>query len=135
MVCTKIADRDPLYKDVHTWTHFMHFDVLTISVQSLSPEYLWYCWKHSVAIQMAHLQPGINGIIPIFVSDLSQPLGDRSRSDFDIYNRITDPMDLYSIQSTPPVEGYQEAMNLAAVDQEDQEGGNGDEAQYEPMDI
>lgn len=59
----------------------------------------------------------------------------RSRSDFDIYNRITDPMDLYSIQSTPPVEGYQEAMNLAAVDQEDQEGGNGDEAQYEPMDI
>ncbi|CDW97273.1 hypothetical protein [Sporisorium scitamineum] len=76
-VCTEIATRDPLYQDVHAWTHFTHFDVLAVSVQSLSPEFLWYCWKRGVAIQMAHLQPGIDGIIPVFVGDLSRPLGER----------------------------------------------------------
>ncbi|CDR88979.1 uncharacterized protein SPSC_06351 [Sporisorium scitamineum] len=75
-VCDQVRVRHPTYSNVHAWTHFTHFDQLKIMVQELSPEYLWYCWKRGVAIQMAHGQHGIDGIIPVFVGDLSQPLGD-----------------------------------------------------------
>ncbi|SNX86124.1 uncharacterized protein MEPE_04833 [Melanopsichium pennsylvanicum] len=52
-----------------------HFDILDIKVQTISPKYLWYCWKHGVAIQMSHAQHGIDSIIPVFVGNLHQGLG------------------------------------------------------------
>ncbi|CDR99985.1 hypothetical protein [Sporisorium scitamineum] len=79
-VCDQLRDRHPTYSgndDVHAWTHFTHFDHLKVQVKEISPEFLWYCWKRGVAIQTEHKQPGIDGIIPVFVGDLSQSLGDR----------------------------------------------------------
>lgn len=58
---------------VRAWTHFTHFDILNTKVDCLSPKYLWYCWKRGVAIQIAHPQHGIDGIIPVFVGDLEHP--------------------------------------------------------------
>ena len=71
-ICRQVRDRSPVQADVRAWTHYTHFDLLEIKVQELSPEYLWYCWKRGVAIQMTHPQHGIDGIIPVFVGDLKQ---------------------------------------------------------------
>lgn len=57
---------------VQAWTHYMHFDLLPDNLSKISPEYLWYCWKCGVALQMKHSQYGINGIIPVFVGNLDQ---------------------------------------------------------------
>ncbi|SPO28786.1 uncharacterized protein UTRI_04664 [Ustilago trichophora] len=59
-------------EDVGAWLNFTHFDTLPHGISCISPDYLWYCWKRGVAIQMAHGQPGVDGIIPIFVGRLSQ---------------------------------------------------------------
>ncbi|SPO30554.1 uncharacterized protein UTRI_06484 [Ustilago trichophora] len=59
-------------EDVGAWLNFTHFDTLPHGIRCISPDYLWYCWKRGVAIQMAHGQPGVDGIIPIFVGRLSQ---------------------------------------------------------------
>ncbi|SPO29087.1 related to conserved hypothetical Ustilaginaceae-specific protein [Ustilago trichophora] len=58
---------------VQAWTHFTHFDVIPYPFSEITPEYLWYCWKRGVALQMAHKQHGIDGIIPVFVGDLDAP--------------------------------------------------------------
>ncbi|KAJ1042603.1 hypothetical protein NDA10_001919 [Ustilago hordei] len=55
------------------WTNFMHFDVLPEHITEISPEYLWYCWKHGVGLQMAHSQHGIDGILPVFMGNLDRP--------------------------------------------------------------
>lgn len=55
------------------WINFTHFDVLPEEVEEVTPEYLWYCWKRGVALQMSHRQPGIDGIIPVFMGDLNKP--------------------------------------------------------------
>ena len=55
------------------WVNFTHFDMLTNTISEVSPEYLWYCWKRGVGLQMAHSQPGIDGIIPVFIGDLDEP--------------------------------------------------------------
>ncbi|KAI3487437.1 hypothetical protein L1887_48626 [Cichorium endivia] len=68
---------------VQAWMHYTHFDVLPITVSQISPDYLWYCWKRGVALQMAHAQTGIDGIIPVFVGDLEQHLGSPSDADAD----------------------------------------------------
>lgn len=57
---------------VQAWTHYTHFDLLPDNLSEISPEYLWYCWKRGVALQMKHSQYGIDGIIPVFVGDLDQ---------------------------------------------------------------
>lgn len=57
---------------VDAYVNFTHFDVLPVSVPSVSCDYLWYCWKRGVAIQMADGQPGVDGIIPVFVGDLQR---------------------------------------------------------------
>lgn len=75
-VCQKVRERQSSHTNVNVWTRFTHFDHLKVTVSEISPEYLWYCWKRGVAIQMPHIQYGIDGIIPVFVGDLSQPLGD-----------------------------------------------------------
>lgn len=72
-VCSRVRDGSPADADVQAWTHFTHFDILEVKVQHISPSYLWYCWKRGVAIQMAHPQHGIDGIIPVFVGDIHQP--------------------------------------------------------------
>ncbi|SPO31357.1 uncharacterized protein UTRI_06487 [Ustilago trichophora] len=59
-------------EDVAAWLNFTHFDTLPHGISCISPDYLWYCWKRGVAIQMAHGQPGVDGIIPVFVGQLSQ---------------------------------------------------------------
>ena len=58
---------------VQAWTHFTHFDILETKVEEISSEYLWYCWKRGVGIQLSHPQHGIDGIIPVFVGDLDRP--------------------------------------------------------------
>ncbi|SNX83464.1 uncharacterized protein MEPE_02171 [Melanopsichium pennsylvanicum] len=58
-------------EDVQAWLNFSHFDELPEVIADISPDYLWYCWKRGVAIQMAHKQPGVDGIIPVFVGQLS----------------------------------------------------------------
>ncbi|KAJ1593532.1 hypothetical protein NDA15_005204 [Ustilago hordei] len=55
------------------WTNFTHFDVLPEHITEISPEYLWYCWKHGVGLQMAHSQHGIDGILPVFMGNLDRP--------------------------------------------------------------
>ncbi|KAJ1596786.1 hypothetical protein NDA14_007057 [Ustilago hordei] len=55
------------------WTNFTHFDVLPKHITEISPEYLWYCWKRGVGLQMAHSQHGIDGILPIFMGNLDRP--------------------------------------------------------------
>ncbi|SPO30552.1 uncharacterized protein UTRI_06482 [Ustilago trichophora] len=74
-VCQLVCQRWPSMTNtnVRAWVHFTHFDILDVKLGQLSPEYLWYCWKRGVAIQMAHPQHGIDGIIPVFVGDLEQP--------------------------------------------------------------
>ncbi|KAJ1040753.1 hypothetical protein NDA10_000601 [Ustilago hordei] len=55
------------------WTNFTHFDVLPEHITEISPEYLWYCWKRGVGLQMAHSQHGIDGILPVFMGNLDRP--------------------------------------------------------------
>ncbi|SNX85639.1 uncharacterized protein MEPE_04348 [Melanopsichium pennsylvanicum] len=55
------------------WVNYTHFDVLPNEITEITAEYLWYCWKRGVALQMAHLQGGIDGIIPVFVGSLQEP--------------------------------------------------------------
>lgn len=55
------------------WINFTHFDVLPDPISQITPEYLWYCWKRGVALQMAHGQHGIDGIVPVFLGRLDQP--------------------------------------------------------------
>ncbi|SOV08629.1 uncharacterized protein UDID_17676 [Ustilago sp. UG-2017a] len=63
-----ISHDDP----VKAWVNFTHFDALPEGIRVISPDYLWYCWKRGVALQMAHGQAGVDGIIPVFVGGLSQ---------------------------------------------------------------
>ena len=60
---------------VQAWTHFTHFDRLPESISEITPEFLWGCWKRGAALQMATSQEGVDGIIPVFVGDLSKPFG------------------------------------------------------------
>ncbi|SPO31506.1 uncharacterized protein UTRI_06636 [Ustilago trichophora] len=69
---TKTHDTSNDDEDVAAWLNFTHFDTLPHGISCISPNYLWYCWKRGVAIQMAHGQPGVDGIIPVFVGRLSQ---------------------------------------------------------------
>ncbi|SPC62852.1 related to conserved hypothetical Ustilaginaceae-specific protein [Ustilago sp. UG-2017b] len=55
------------------WTNFTHFDALPEHITEISPEYLWYCWKRGVGLQMAHSQHGIDGILPVFMGNLDRP--------------------------------------------------------------
>ncbi|SPO26591.1 related to conserved hypothetical Ustilaginaceae-specific protein [Ustilago trichophora] len=55
------------------WTNFTHIDVLPEQITEISPEYLWYCWKRGVGLQMAHSQHGIDGILPVFMGNLDRP--------------------------------------------------------------
>ena len=81
-VCNTVRDRlaghttsscgAPVNDDVGAWLHFTHFDALPEGISCISPDYLWYCWKRGVALQMAHGQAGVDGIIPVFVGKLSQ---------------------------------------------------------------
>lgn len=76
-VCSHVATTAARHEvNVEAWTHFTHFDILETRIEEISTEYLWYCWKRGVAIQMAHPQHGIDGIIPVFVGDLDRPLID-----------------------------------------------------------
>ncbi|KAJ1026635.1 hypothetical protein NDA13_004008 [Ustilago tritici] len=55
------------------WTNFTHFDVLPKHITEISPEYLWYCWKRGVGLQMAHSQHGIDVILHVFMGNLDRP--------------------------------------------------------------
>ncbi|SPO31175.1 uncharacterized protein UTRI_04414_B [Ustilago trichophora] len=72
-------------EEVNAWVNFTHFDALPGGINCISPDYLWYCWKRGVALQMAHGQAGVDGIIPVFVGKLSQrfraPVGSNSSVD------------------------------------------------------
>ncbi|TKY89789.1 hypothetical protein EX895_001086 [Sporisorium graminicola] len=63
------------------YIHFTHFDVLPNEIMEITPEYLWYCWKRGVALQMAHDQHGIDGIIPVFMGRLDQPFAEADAND------------------------------------------------------
>ena len=54
------------------WINFTHFDHLEDSIDSITPHFLWYCWKRGVAIQTEHSQDGIDGIIPVFLGPLDE---------------------------------------------------------------
>ncbi|KAJ1018167.1 hypothetical protein NDA16_005033 [Ustilago loliicola] len=71
-----VVSRRHVSANVQAWTHFTHFDALPHSFNEITPEYLWYCWKRGVALQMAHPQTGIDGIIPVFIGDLNKRFGD-----------------------------------------------------------
>ncbi|KIS69154.1 uncharacterized protein UMAG_06505 [Mycosarcoma maydis] len=58
------------------WINFTHFDLLPEAINKITPEFLWHCWKRGVAVQMAHTQHGIDGIIPVFVGHLDRPFVD-----------------------------------------------------------
>lgn len=72
----ELVSRRDVAANVQAWTHFTHFDALPHSFDEITPEYLWYCWKRGVALQMAHSQTGIDGIIPVFIGDLDKRFGD-----------------------------------------------------------
>ena len=59
------------------WTNFTHFDVI-------SPEYLWCCWKRGLGLQMARLQHGIDGILPVFMGSLEEPFVSRTGTQDDV---------------------------------------------------
>ena len=61
--------------NVEAWTNFTHFEVLPTDIQRISSDYLWYCWKRGVALQIEHSRYGVDGIIPVFVGDLSRDFG------------------------------------------------------------
>jgi len=63
------------------WINFTHFDLLPEAINKITPEFLWHCWKRGVAVQMAHTQHGIDGIIPVFVGHLDRPFVDGSSTD------------------------------------------------------
>ena len=63
------------------WINFTHFDLLPEEINEITPEFLWHCWKRGVAVQMAHTQHGIDGIIPVFVGHLDRPFVDGSSTD------------------------------------------------------
>ncbi|KIS68548.1 uncharacterized protein UMAG_03635 [Mycosarcoma maydis] len=63
------------------WINFTHFDVLPKAINEITPEFLWYCWKRGVAVQMVHAQYGIDGIIPVFVGHLDRLFVDGSSTD------------------------------------------------------
>ncbi|KAJ1019383.1 hypothetical protein NDA16_004500 [Ustilago loliicola] len=75
-VCSTVQRQLGGAAQVQAWTHFTHFDILESKVEEIFTEYLWYCWKRGVGIQMSHPQHGIDGIIPVFVGDLDRPLDD-----------------------------------------------------------
>jgi len=66
------SDDFPADKDVDLWANYTHFDEPVSSVDTLSCDFLWYCWKRGAAIQTVHNQSGIDGIIPLFVGDLDR---------------------------------------------------------------
>ncbi|KAJ1024198.1 hypothetical protein NDA16_003037 [Ustilago loliicola] len=76
-VCSTVQRQLGGGAQVQAWTHYTHFDILETRVEEISTEYLWYCWKRGVGIQMSHPQHGIDGIIPVFVGDLDWPLADK----------------------------------------------------------
>ena len=63
------------------WINLTHFDMLPKAINKITPEFLWHCWKRGVAVQMAHTQHGIDGIIPVFVGHLDRPFVDGSSTD------------------------------------------------------
>ncbi|KAJ1018648.1 hypothetical protein NDA13_006338 [Ustilago tritici] len=63
-----ISHDDP----VKAWVNFTHFDALPEGIRVIFRDYLRYCWKRGVALQMAHGQAGVDGITPVFVGGLSQ---------------------------------------------------------------
>lgn len=68
--------RPSLSSGVQLWTNFTHFDVLPEQITEITPEFLWYCWKRGLALQMAHRQPGLDGLIPVYAGHLEQPFVD-----------------------------------------------------------
>lgn len=42
--------------NVQAWTNLTVFDVIPMGIQCISSDYLWYCWKRGVALQMQHNQ-------------------------------------------------------------------------------
>ncbi|KAJ1031368.1 hypothetical protein NDA16_000809 [Ustilago loliicola] len=50
--------------DVRAWINFTHFDNLDKPIDHISSDFLWYCWKRGVAIQMDHQQYGVSGRVP-----------------------------------------------------------------------
>ncbi|KAF6767535.1 hypothetical protein PSEUBRA_005609 [Kalmanozyma brasiliensis GHG001] len=82
-ICEKVRTQCPDHANAQAWAHHTHFDVLKDPVRDLSPEYLWYCWKRGVAIQMAPDQLGVDGIIPIFVGDLTRPFANLTTQQMD----------------------------------------------------
>ena len=76
-ICVQAGDQasdeaSAAHAKVRAWTHFSHFDMLEVAINEILPEFLWYCWKRGVAVQMAHPQHGIDGLIPVFVGDLNR---------------------------------------------------------------
>lgn len=57
------------------WVNLTHFDVISKPIHHITPEFLWYCWKRGVAIQTVHDQPGIDGIVPVFIGSLDECFG------------------------------------------------------------
>ncbi|GAK68493.1 uncharacterized protein PAN0_113d6753 [Moesziomyces antarcticus] len=53
-----------------------HFDVRAQPILQITPAYLGYCWRRGLALQMAHMQDGIDGILPVFVGDLDRAWSD-----------------------------------------------------------
>ncbi|SPO20528.1 related to conserved hypothetical Ustilaginaceae-specific protein [Ustilago trichophora] len=78
-----LQTRDDALGSTTAWTNFTHFDVLPNQITEISAEYLWYCWKRGVGLQMAHSQAGIDGIIPVFMGNLEQPFEDPAASTID----------------------------------------------------
>ncbi|CDW97537.1 hypothetical protein [Sporisorium scitamineum] len=68
-------------KTLPAWTKFTHFEVLPHVISEITPEYLWACWKRGVALQLAHGQRGIDGIIPVFMGHLDQPFAEADAND------------------------------------------------------
>ncbi|KAJ1020595.1 hypothetical protein NDA16_003988 [Ustilago loliicola] len=94
--------------NIQAWTHYTHFDILETRIEEISTEYLWYCWKRGVVIQMAHPQHGIDGIIPVFVGDIDQPFVD------DGHQVATDPQAESGLATTKLGPGRQAQTGASA---------------------
>ncbi|SPO41112.1 uncharacterized protein PSFLO_06594 [Pseudozyma flocculosa] len=62
------------------WLNFTHMARLASKAYAFGPRLLWYCWKRGLALQCHESQPGIDGVIPVYLGSLEDALDDEDQA-------------------------------------------------------
>ncbi|PWN52375.1 hypothetical protein IE53DRAFT_385207 [Violaceomyces palustris] len=71
------------------WINFTHMIHYGQAIHTLSPTFLWICWRRGVALQCSHNQAGIDGIIPVYAGDLDEPFTNEAEQEKIVQTRMT----------------------------------------------